>query len=1275
MSYYCRLFSTVFIIITAILCNVQCSVHKHESSLPCNSSSGNYIIKLDGNITLNKEFCIISNANITITTNSSNDTAADIYCNGGSNQSLPVATGGITFINSIVTIERINLINCGEYLKSLPDNITNIINSSFFYYPDSYAAALLFVNSSVNISTVSMNSSFGFAVIGFNLNNSTFVNSIFSSDAPFEIGIRQNQTIGSGFLIHYTDPPSPDTNNTNYSSKHVVINGCHFVNNYMYIHNNTRNHCEQKLPILNSAALTVMYTQTVYQAHVSIQKVCFTRNAGMFAATLLIVHYNNLTTHEKMFKATTHILNCTFNKFFTFYNVKYPETSEIRFIMNATHSVHTEPILLIEDTSFIDKSDKGLLKTNFQSRVIYINIIKSYRVVTIKLKQVSFKNIVGNITGVCMYVQSKFRSKVNIHLESIEATNNKITTLFPVPLSSGIFTFTGVTCIVNGTRDDPSNFTGNFGSVIDATNTNLKLHGCILFKNNMAINGPAINIKLNSRLFFMTHSSISFQDNKASHLGGAINAVVSTIYNHCVFHFLNMDPSFNNIKFINNSAQDGGDSIYASPIFNCKLSKNYITNADRNTLKIYKSLFCFHPNDSKLLQLSTTPVSVSYNNKETIIYTYPGEQSSVCLSAKDSADRNVFASVTVYISPLINDFESNNVWLSYKGKMQGIQEKNTCTNLSVLIHSSRNSSTSRTLIFFLSDKAQIYKTLIVNIRRCPIGFSLKADRSICDCSKALDRFSTTKDVNLNCNINTKTFRRPITSYSYSWAGRLPNNTFGITTNDVFGIFAISSNCPVGHCTTNNSLAYFYSNDSTVSLKSSPELIAQPICTQGREGILCGKCKKGYYLTMSSPYCRKDCKTYFSYWVVIGSVAIAGPFTVLLLYALKMTLSVGTIGGIIFYIDVVSISLIDLLFSKSKCHILSTFEMISINYLSLINLRIGIPVCFYQEMDELNKTGLVLVFPFYLLTIVCAIIIISRYSTWLSNKTSRSSVQVLVTVVHLSICTLCYSIVKTFSSTNLYTDEKVIKVWQHDGSIEFLKNTRHLILTIVTLVAVLPLVTVYVVFLLFTKHFLKCSRKLNLNFRQIYEAIHAPYKEGNEYWFVTRLLLLIFICLLPLIILSTKIIYMVTALFIFLFLIGHVLFHPYKNKVLNMLDNWILFNLAAVYGGVLIWQDKPNNAIILLVLSTMSMLCTTIGIIFYHILMVTGALDKMTKYLSTKRNPHHEMLALLNTLSFFNSIKAKGQQQQQQQQRDSAMLADSFYGSCTQYREPILGEEN
>ena len=134
-------------------------------------------------------------------------------------------------------------------------------------------------------------SSFGFAVLGFNLLNSTFSYCWFDSALSFNAGVKENRIVGSGSLYTiYSDYQDSYL----YGTIFTVIYECKFFYNFMYMHTKV-DQCltsdysgnkPQLRPVLNSAALTVLYSQAFYQANVSIDSSQFSRNAGILLQIL-----------------------------------------------------------------------------------------------------------------------------------------------------------------------------------------------------------------------------------------------------------------------------------------------------------------------------------------------------------------------------------------------------------------------------------------------------------------------------------------------------------------------------------------------------------------------------------------------------------------------------------------------------------------------------------------------------------------------------------------------------------------------------------------------------------------------------------------------------------------------------------------------------------------------------------------------------------------------------------------------------------------------------
>ena len=281
--------------------------------------------------------------------------------------------------------------------------------------------------------------------------------------------------------------------------------------------------------------------------------------------------------------------------------------------------------------------------------------------------------------------------------------------------------------------------------------------------------------------------------------------------------------------------------------------------------------------------------------------------------------------------------------------------------------------------------------------------------------------------------------------------------------------------------------------------------ASSFCRPHRKGVYCGECEEGYSVVFGSG----DCMKCSNWWLLtIALYALAGPILIYVLYVLKLTLASGTMNGIIFYAQAANVNMLPFIVALPSNEIPFT-HFLEI-FLSSINLNLGFPLCFYDGMNEFWKSVLSLVFPIYLLAIVVAVIFLSRYSVWVSNKTSNCSVQVLVTVVHLSLSNLLSAITDVFKKAKLYLDStkgvKEQSVWSKNGDIAY-GSYNHAILVAVTLIVVIGFCIPYLILLIGGKYIIK-SRCGNNYFQAAYEAIHGPYKENRFYWFTARIILLI-----------------------------------------------------------------------------------------------------------------------------------------------------------------------
>ncbi len=245
---------------------------------------------------------------------------------------------------------------------------------------------------------------------------------------------------------------------------------------------------------------------------------------------------------------------------------------------------------------------------------------------------------------------------------------------------------------------------------------------------------------------------------------------------------------------------------------------------------------------------------------------------------------------------------------------------------------------------------------------CPLGFEQNSACS-CECIKEI------KERQYTCDISTN----QITSPSNYWTG------FDAETTTIL----ISSHCPPNYC--NLDLKTFsLSNKSLMDLS----------CLNNRTGILCGKCKGNYSAVFGSNACYSHCT--HLYLLTIPVYALAGLFLVVILFVLRLTVATGTINGVIFYANILGLVMNKLIESHNGIH-LDIYHII----ISLLNLELGFPLCFYEGMTPAEKLGFQYIFPIYLWSIVIGLVIASKCSIKISNLISNMSVQVLATLLYLS----------------------------------------------------------------------------------------------------------------------------------------------------------------------------------------------------------------------------------------------------------------------------------
>ena len=1272
------LLSAILVHLLLVSCCISKTYHVNSSSdleqYLCNTTwSSQYLVFLLNssiNFTISPgNFCQVTTqqtSRIEIQSNSPTKSATISCFHYDISLSLPKPRRGLVFFNSQVTLKQLVFKNCGTYLTTIQDAaITEYLNSSSLYYTSSHAAVLVFVHCQVNITQVNIYYSYGFAMIGINLYNST-INSVNISNSLYSIEVYKNssQSIGSGFLLHYMNI------NKVFQEKESIlqvfdihIKNASFSNNFdcntnscitQTYYNKHPSPSGGSNPIVNAAGLTILYTQqNSCQVSVHITESYFKENNGCFAGGMFVLQYQtfavtNTTITNTVFHHNTNFMPCHGAAIvFYWYSLKVSTSQE-----------SLAPLYFF-NTSFVKHEyHHHWHKSSRDYGAVFIGFVNSEFVhLDICFRGCSFSETFVASTGACIYASgyeyANNRGNVSITLDSTIAKRNS---RILYASSWSIFYFYKISRVkITGT----SHFSNNYGSVISSQDSNVYLSGDLTFNNNHAMTGPAIRLVGNCQLYFMSGVIAKFTDNSAQLFGGAIYAEGTESNGKCV---IQIDSNVSQIVFSNNEAKRAGSSIYAQPIFSCYINNTHSIKSPEEIMAFYKEHFTFSnsKSNSSLNQFSTLPQSLSESvDIQSPQQIFPGQKFGYCISAIDALSRNVFATIAIEI--VRNYFMSNipkttKLWLLFIDQEKLIQEGTNCTTISVTVHTNDQFNIIDGVIVFSLYALPTILTKSVKIYPCPLGFDLNKIRGVCELSSSFDNLKKHHPLTIPIvgNVSSQTITRLFGVIT--WAGTIEYE------NKTKTHFGVALTCPIGYCDSNHTLPYFYSGDlsSNKSFKLSDGITNYhpPLCLYQHEGVLCGRCSEGLSVVFGSTECHHCSNT----WIAsIGIYLVAGPLLIYLLFALRLTLTTGTFNGIIFYAQAANVGILDTLSVYNGK--MGVVRNVSIVLLSILNLGLGFPLCFYNGMNELWKTCFNLLFPLYLLTIVVVLIILSRYSLRLSNKIADSSVQVLVTVVHLSFGRLLSSIINAFTPAKIFTSEQTYHVWYWDGSVEY-GSKGHVTLMIITSLVVFLLFLPYILLLLFAK-LLKHWRCTNEYTRPILEAVHAPYKNDMHYWFVARLFLLIIMYTLYSIEPYAQVVYIAIALLLFFFIIGQTVFRPYKSNFVNMLDCWLLFNLGFVY--ITTWYLRHMEATVYGIIAILLFFMTLFMVLVYHILFITGQLKKVQRIahvICTRISQHFLHYTYMNNHSNQRSRRLPLQN-----------ANDSFYNTCDNFREPTLAHLN
>ena len=621
---------------------------------------------------------------------------------------------------------------------------------------------------------------------------------------------------------------------------------------------------------------------------------------------------------------------------------------------------------------------------------------------------------------------------------------------------------------------------------ITAIESSIQLSGHNVIQNNRHKEGAGITLSLPGTI--TVRDELYLLNNTADDHGEAILVIPpqktknlhdrGEIINACTLTFeIIQNSNFNDIAhvlnstifFSGNKALKGGNDMFGATLMGCRNGKDIVqhTGNPNDTSWYFESPlikhFIFKQTD-RLSSMSSDPIMVCFCNTNSYlpncsdrtprhIQTYPGLEINTTI-----------ATVGYYggTSPGTVHISAQNANLIH---FYGQSETTNCFQLHILLQNS--SSTTALVDIKVEGGLQGWNlSLTVDILECPIGFMATdqiSGQHQCHCIPLL----VNSQVQCNVSLDPYKFLRS----GNSWFAYINNTQTCITG---------TTNCPFDYC-----------NQSNVSFDI---MAPDRQCMANRTGILCGQCQSHLSIMLGSNCCGA-CSNWYLFLLPV--LALAGIVLVAVLMFLNLSISVGTINGLLLYANMVKLNEA-FFFPNGSIPVVSQF-------ISWLNLDLGIEVCLFDGLDGYWNTWLQFAFPAYLFLLMGSIIVGCHYSVWICRLCGSHAVPALATLFLMSYTKILLTVANALSMSQLPCNDSILIVWSVDGNIEY-GSGKHLFLVVFSC-GVLIIGLAYPVLVLcaplLERYNQKCipQHRWNLvtKLKPLLDAYGGPYKDNCRFW--------------------------------------------------------------------------------------------------------------------------------------------------------------------------------
>ena len=1092
-------------------------------------------------------------------------------------------SASISFVNcSNVIVKDVILKHCGNFLDT--SYMDTAIGENYWYkFPSVPRAALIFLHCfSTILDNLFITESPGFGVLGVNMLGNTRLQSInieFLGSFPCSTFYASDVPFAGGILLLYQNTPNDSPNISTFTlSDSAFLSSCCPVS------------LDNATDLVGSGGISAIFGHNLYSLNMIIENSIFVNSTAYYHPGLNFIYYtgvsgtnvsiNNCTFADNVIDNTSHSLQGI-----VAINYATPIKS---FYLRPGRSFQQLPSNLHEPNEVSITDCVFMNNTSYESSGISFLSSGEDPMMKIYLKNTHFTRNVGYISSAIIILQQQstvFSNAFQVTIDNCTFFNNSLSIPEELYVNDqvNLFRYASVIVLHNIKLTSFKGsvlFKNNEGSSIFLYNSIVSFNGSFRFVENYAIVGAGLGVYSNSYILMYEGTNISFIDNVARRRGGAIYvedlySVPGVLANVCFFQYLssqgNLDEIGNidiNVTFANNSAGEAGNSIFSSSIDECSWMPNTAFQKTSPLTVLNRVIFFAIPSRQEISSIpyqvcfcsltTTQDIETACRNNSYSTIIYPGETIDVTVIGTGQ-----------YYGPapsIIYTTVSGKSNCSVDGLKHVVHEiPNSCTTLQYVVSSNISGNC---ILHFRTDtqptiKENILREAVVKMLDCPYGFALNDD-GVCDCHPLLISPDNPAMVT-DCNLTSQTFRRQ----GHTWLHTVNSNG---TLTEVIA----RSYCYFGYC------------KNTESDLSLSDLDSQ--CSHKRSGTLCGQCQSGY----SSVFGSTQCKVCSNDWLFLLIVfAIAGIILVVVIFVLNFTITSGTINGIIFYANVISINE-TILFPTSN-----TFRPL-LAFISFLNLDLGIETCFYDGMDEYAKIWLEYVFPVYLIMKVGVIIVMARYTTWAQRVVQRNGVPVLSTLLFLSYTKLLRnsSVILFYNVGITYLPSgRIEQVWAVDANVEYF-GFKFTILFVVSLLMFLLILIPFTLVMLFTKTFLRFKHVAH--FKPMLDAYQSSFANPFRFWLGLRLLIRAF--LFSTSAMDTQTILLINSITLCGLAIMQGYFRPFNSFYCNLWDLSFLLNLATLFIVSLYFGEA--NDIMVTVLVGISFVQFS-ALMCYHVIKAFG----------------------------------------------------------------------